>query len=239
MIKEAIEHILQLADGSVFADKHGRVYSTGNVESLPSPESVPPTFEVSTLDGLVGYLAGEIDAQGHQVDAVQVTGPETVLAVTSVMGPFAQRFALATACPFLPKREFLYDQYMKLEDFITGINAHFVQDESTKTILEIVGNIVDEEEIITEDDGFSQSVVARAGIAGRQRLSVPNPIMLRPYRTFPEIEQPRSPFVVRVSKSSSGPSAALFSAGDAGWKVAAVESIKKYLTDAQDIQVIG
>ena len=53
-----------------------------------------------------------------------------------------------------------------------------------------------------------------------------NPAPLRPLRTFPEVEQPVSPFVVRFKE---GKKAALFNADGGAWKVAAVKSIGSFL----------
>ena len=40
------------------------------------------------------------------------------------------------------------------------------------------------------DDGVSQKATITKGIAGKEDVIVPNPVTLRPYRTFLEVEQP-------------------------------------------------
>ena len=50
---------------------------------------------------------------------------------------------------------------------------------------------------------------------------------LAPMRTFCEITQPVSPFVLRVQE---GPAVALFEADAGEWRNAAVRGIKDYLT---------
>lgn len=231
MIAEGIQKLLDLRHGSILHDPTGRLYKTGDIQPLPSPESKPEPLAFHTLTGLVHYLSTEMDADGPEVEAVQVVDPENVRAISSIAGDFRQRFTLAVAVPFLPDTSFRYGVFQKIEDFIVSMQAHFVQDDVTQTIIEIIGNVVDEEEIVLEDDGFSQAVVARAGIAGRQRLSIPNPVTLRPYRTFPEVEQPDSSFVVRLKKDGGGPVAALFYAGDADWKREAVSRVATWLVD--------
>jgi len=58
-----------------------------------------------------------------------------------------------------------------------------------------------------------------------------NPIRLRPYRTFREIEQPASLFVLRLQKGRDGelPRAALFEADGGQWKLEACQAIKHWL----------
>lgn len=244
MIAEAIDKLLALRQGTIITDQIGRHFKVGEAELLPSPDPSPPVFGVSTLSGLASYLAESIDegAEAATVSAVHVVSPTLVRAVGDIHGDFAQRFTVAEAVPFLPDHKFQLGRALSLEDFIIGMQSHFIQDDATKQILEIVGNIVDEEEVVTEDDGMSQTVVARAGIAGRQSISVPNPVTLRPFRTFPEIEQPSSQYIVRVNKGPTGPVAALHPAGDAQWKVTAVERIVGWLEgeiDTKTYPVIG
>lgn len=57
---------------------------------------------------------------------------------------------------------------------------------------------------------------------------VPNPVKLRPYRTFHEVEQPASDFIFRM-KSERGISCALFEADGGAWENAAMANIKNYL----------
>jgi hypothetical protein len=56
-------------------------------------------------------------------------------------------------------------------------------------------------------------------------------VELRPYRTFREIEQPASKFVLRVKRGGEGqkPGCALFEADGGFWKLEAIENIRKYI----------
>lgn len=60
-----------------------------------------------------------------------------------------------------------------------------------------------------------------------EEIIVPNPVILRPCRTFTEIEQPYSPFILRVA---DGPKAALFCADSGAWKLEDIKKIKEYLS---------
>jgi hypothetical protein len=108
----------------------------------------------------------------------------------------------------------------------------FVQDENTAAILKIVGNIKEEASNTFADDGITQSVATRAGISRVEIVPVPNPVTLRPYRTFMEIEQPASTFVFRM-KSGKGqpPTCALYEADGRMWRLEAIKKIKEWLAD--------
>ena len=79
------------------------------------------------------------------------------------------------------------------------------------------------------DDGISQKATVKTGIASKSDAIVPNPVKLRPYRTFVEVEQPVSDFVFRVQDNGRGISCAIFEADGGAWKNAAMKNIKNYL----------
>lgn len=59
---------------------------------------------------------------------------------------------------------------------------------------------------------------------------VPNPVKLKPYRTFLEVDQPVSEFIFRMKQDKyDGVLCALFEADGGAWKMEATERIKKYL----------
>lgn len=63
-------------------------------------------------------------------------------------------------------------------------------------------------------------------------LGATNPVTLRPYRTFLEVEQPESKFIFRIREGSDGqPMFKLVEADGGLWKYEAVDAIKKYLTE--------
>lgn len=94
-------------------------------------------------------------------------------------------------------------------------------------MLKLVGNVKEEAVNTIGDDGVSQSVVAKMGVATVGNVKVPNPVLLKPYRTFVEVEQPESNFIFRMRK---GPECALFEADGGAWKLEAIDNIKEYLT---------
>lgn len=59
--------------------------------------------------------------------------------------------------------------------------------------------------------------------------------MLRPYRTFREVEQPASRFVLRLQSGQGDgmPKAALFEADGGAWRLTAIEAIARWLRTAQ------
>lgn len=79
------------------------------------------------------------------------------------------------------------------------------------------------------DDGFTQKATVRSGIQVVDEVRVPNPVNLAPWRTFGEIEQPTSPFLLRLAKGPQDPVVTLTIADDVTWRVNVVDAIWRYL----------
>ena len=64
-------------------------------------------------------------------------------------------------------------------------------------------------------------------------------MILAPRRTFPEVDQPESPFVLLVKQSREGmmPEIALFEADGGLWKLTAIQNIKDYLKAVLEVEV--
>lgn len=84
------------------------------------------------------------------------------------------------------------------------------------------------------DDGLTQTINVRAGITRVGEVDVPNPVTLRPFRTFPEIEQPASQYVLRLRSGGKGggpPECALFGVDSGLWEIEAIALIKSWLQE--------
>lgn len=108
------------------------------------------------------------------------------------------------------------------------LQSSFVDIGTKSTLLKYTGLIQDEAVKTTGDDGVSQQVTVKTGVASVGQAIVPNPVELAPYRTFPEIEQPLSKFIFRMKE---GPSAAIFEADGGAWRNEAMNNIREYLEE--------
>lgn len=57
---------------------------------------------------------------------------------------------------------------------------------------------------------------------------IPNPVHLKPYRTFLEVDQPASDFIFRM-RDNHGVDCAIFEADGGAWEMEAMQNIKSYL----------
>lgn len=195
----------------------------------PPIEALAETLTVHTLSGLVDYLASNVDRLTWDELAIHIVGPGAVNLVTMFEGrPRRRNVIIAVKFDGLG---FKFGHFYSCEEFNITLQSLFVDDADRAGVLKVVGNIKQEAVGQFDDDGITQTVTARAGIARVETVAVPNPVTLKPYRTFLEVEQPESPFVLRVKGSDSGnmPSCALFEADGQRWKLAAIENIARHL----------
>ncbi|MDX9897013.1 MAG: hypothetical protein RBS34_16300 [Desulfofustis sp.] len=185
----------------------------------------PPTavtLSVHTLSAVVDYCEHELDPDQNYVVHVESFDLVSVYSQLEPIYRFREELLRCTmACDPFP-----FGKQIEAEQFVIKMQAQFVQDDTTARILALVGNLTSEAKTTVEDDGVTQRVSVRVGIAKTGDREVPNPVTLRPYRTFPEIQQPASEFVLRTF---NGNSAALFEADGGAWKNEAIKSIAEWL----------
>ncbi|ASA22340.1 hypothetical protein [Paenibacillus donghaensis] len=218
--RDSLEFLAQSGKTEV-VNVNGQQYATHQLYKVAEPTPAP--LVVRNLSGLVDYLKSEFDKQAHLL--VHVVSPTQVSVVSSYNNDFNRR-EIIKAEALLP--EYRYGAFYDSEDFIIKLQSGFVSNEDRTKLLKVVGNIKEENVRQVGDDGVSQSVVAKTGVATVEDVKVPNPVLLAPYRTFIEVKQPESAFVFRMK---DGPSAALFEADGGAWRNAAIEAVAAYLSD--------
>lgn len=194
----------------------------------PDPRELKGIF---TLSGLVEYLKADVDMHydRHTRLHVIVTDPNRVEVWTPVHGEMRSRSLLAE-CTFERPKITLND-YMDQERFSVMMQTHFDEGENRAGVLRITGNIRVQGDVELADDGVTQKVTVKDGIALISDTQIMNPVLLAPHRIFPEIEQPSSPFILRVRKGPAGAEIALYEADSAAWKVDAVRLIGLWLRE--------
>lgn len=226
MIKKALEYLVGLGNTRI-ETVGNRIYSTQEIFAVK--EATPTAIQLHSLSGLVDYLRSKFDGS-HKL-MVHVVSPTEVQCFSEFNRDFKRNEMIVTSA-MIPS--FKFDQFYDPENFIIKLQSCFVKNKNEDIddrdiMLQVVGNIKEEAVNSYGDDGVTQTVVARAGVATVGNVKVPNPVVLKPYRTFVEVDQPESEFIFRMQ---SGPRCALFEADGGAWKLAAMKNIKIYLDDA-------
>lgn len=209
---------------------NGETYTTDNLNRVkPVYPERPQPFFAATLSGLVDFLRYDVDGLSdlHSRYIVSVDSHYSVSVYSPIYGPECKRDRVAVCS--IDTSPLHTDCFLDAEDFNIMLQAKVIQSPNRDLVLKFVGSMRDEQSNQTADDGFSQRVTIKTGVAQVGDVTVVNPVYLAPRRTFPEIEQPESPYVLRLKE---GPQAALFKTDDLQWKVEAITRIGQYLRDA-------
>lgn len=236
MEKEALNYLVDLGwEKEPIIKLDQGTYSKVGLTRVTKP--VATALTISTLTGLVDYIKGNIDKINTEL-LIQVKSYDEVL----LYGPLNEdrkRELFLVAEAILPNNV-IYERFVDTERFNIMLQSSFVDVGDKKALLQYTGLVQDENVKKIGDDGVSQAVIVKTGVASVGQAIVPNPVSLAPYRTFPEVEQPISKFIFRMKE---GPSAALFEADGGAWRNKAIQNIKEYLEEelkeVENIKIIA
>lgn len=225
MMKSLFEYVVGLSkanmvtiDGTVYTDK------PLHLPEMPTIE----TLRTDNLSSIVNFIKHAWDADLHDIDdtvqkIIHVEDAGKVNLYSSVCNECMDRQKFMTA--EWAGNKFPFGQFMDAEKFNILLQTCFMETDDLKVIQQVVGNLRDEAVQNYGDDGVSQSVTIRTGIATVGQVRVPSPAKLRPYRTFLEVEQPASLFILRMRE---GGQCALFEADGGLWRETARQNIRNY-----------
>lgn len=232
MIKKALEYLIGLGEAKVqeitLPDGTVQAYSDKPLSRLSAHIPYADEICMNTLSSLVDYIKSNVDVMAGKM-IVQVVSPEEVK-LFSMLDQERNRELLVRVKAQIPT--FKYDSFIDHETFCINVQSKFIDDPDTDKalILKFAGTV--EQGSVAEygDDGVTQKATVKTGIASKGDAIVPNPIKLRPFRTFVEVTQPVSEFVFRMKQDKyAGINCAIFEADGGAWKNAAMKNIKNYL----------
>lgn len=233
MTKDFLNRVLEIAEPHI-VENLGVMYADKPLYPVPSEPIAKQPLCTTSLSSIVEYITQGVDESAFRGGRliIHVEGSKAV-SVYRELNQDKKRDCLVSAAPVVSS--FPFGRFMDVESFIINLQANFVQDENTAALLAFVGSVKTDTGVEQNDDGVSQKVTARSGVSLVTSAKVPNPIALRPYRTFSEVEQPKSAFVFRVkSEERAGVSMALFEADGKAWEHTAVCSIRDYFVEKLD-----
>lgn len=199
-------------------------YTDTNLERM-DVELRADAIQTTTLSGLVDYIKAGVDDMADSM-IIHVVSP-TEVRLISQLDYDRKRECLVKVKAEIP--EFSYGKFMDTEAFVIGIRSKFIQNEGAEAILRFAGTVENGTVAKYSDDGISQTATVRKGIAGKETGLVPNPVKLRPYRTFTEVQQPESEFVFRMKDYDDRVTCAIFEADGGAWRREAMKNIKNHL----------
>ena len=234
MIKKALEYLVGLKPVEIISIED-RPYSSQELYAVKEPYL--PGFGTSTLTSIVDYLKDNPDGRIRNY-VLTIDSPTEVNLYSATFGAFEQRDRIITSQACVPS--LCFSKFMEKEQFIIELQSKFTkflqkdkegnlfETEGDKPVLQkFIGALKSEYVKNHADDGVSQKVEVKTGIATVGEALVPNPVKLAPFRSFSEISQVESDFVFRM-RDSGAIEMALFEADGGAWRTEAIQRIKTY-----------
>ena len=230
---EAGKQAQREADARIIKDQFGQEYIFAGEKMIERIEEnhehivKPDQVYLSTLDGLIDYIKNDPDHILHNPNCkypILVKSPTEVYLLSPATGFFLERAVYVKCIADVP--ELSLGRFMDTEKFQVMLQTCFVPSGNLDLVLKLAGSVRKEQNLQTADDGVSQKVTINAGVTTAADVIVKNPVELMPFRTFVEVDQPVSPFVLRFNQDGE---AALFTGAGKVWAVDAKKNIVAYL----------
>ncbi len=230
MIKEAIEYVVGLAkpslinvDGWEFSDK-----KLFYVNHNPKADAI----KMNTLTSLVDYIKSNVDAFAEKEKMIIHIKNATCIQLYSSLDYEREREYLVEVNSKTPN--FMFNQFIGHESFCINVQSKALDDPETDKalLLKFAGTVESGSVAEYGDDGITQKATVKNGIASKSEAIVPNPVKLKLFRTFLEVEQPVSNFIFRMKQGSCNDiQCALYEADGGAWEIEAMNEIKAYLSE--------
>ncbi len=228
MLKAAIEKIVSLAT-PVMTEAEGRTFCVGT----DGAKEVRPALDyaeritLNSLDSLIKMIKTEA-LNLHPVP-LYITIPNH-LTVDCFTQPnsdlrFLRQFLYQAKATDVPGWE--ASATMKFEEAMIAIRTRFQDTPDSVYALKLLSDISTGAKITFNDNGIATQVVTQKGISLQTNEPIRPIVTLKPYRTYQEVEQPASQFLIRVSDRGIS-----FIEADGGmWRLTARNTIKAYLEE--------
>ena len=190
-----------------------------------APEE-PSGVAVSTLAGFADLIRAGLEGKDFPQEwMIHVQDEKRVSLKVKTSDKFGRRLTLIEAQP-VSFRQFQFGQWYTQEEFAIAVASLFAESPDKDYVLRMASTLTNEVTTLSEDDGFSQKATTKAGMRLKEAITIKPKVAMAPYRTFPEVDQPVSEFVLRARcGDGASPSLMLIEADGGRWKVDAIAKI--------------
>ena len=236
MLKEFIEHIqnttqpqIRVVEGATFA-----ISADGVAKEILPTIFHPDPLPLNSLDAMVKLVRTEAS---NMDTPLYITIPDHMTVRCFGQPDVEARYfrqvyyeARATDVPGWNEKVTL-----GFEEAQIALRTRFQETQDTLYAMKLVSDISLGAKVIFNDNGIATTITTQKGVALQTNEQIRPLVKLRPYRTFQEVEQPESIFLIRISERGIA-----FIEADGGmWKLKAREVVKAHLEDKLSAEVEG
>lgn len=191
----------------------------------------PEPVKVFTLSGFADLVKAKLEDKHFPEDfLIHVENESAVSLQARVSDDYGRRLKLIHATP-VPFSRFQFNVWHDQEAFSIAIASLFADGGDKGYVLNTAASLTNDASTTSEDDGFTQKVNVKAGLRLKEQITLKPRVSLAPFRTFPELDQPLSDFVLRARCTGEGtPTLMLVEADGGRWKVDAIAKIRDAMT---------
>ena len=225
-LKDAIDRIVELAKPYTIKTDDGRRYCTTYLREVKPEVELPARYSVDTLEALVKLIRTEGVAQAPLLYVRVDSARRVMVDTTYTHKEYAEfsRLPLYEAVSDVPSIS--VNESISQERAIVELQSLYAITEDRDYLLALLSRIDVNQGVSSVDNGISQEVSVKTGAVLKEQQTVQPIVHLQPYRTFLEVEQPASDFLLRLDKEGRP---ALFEADGGAWKLEAKRNIAAYL----------
>lgn len=221
MLKEAMQYIVGLSKPE-FVEINGKVFSDRNLKRYDYQE--PEELHFKSITGLLQYIKADNDST-FENSFIHIKNYDRI-EFLSPLNDDNEREIYAICEP--DKINLTFNRFMDREEFNIMLQSGFVENDDLRDILSYIGNMSDKAVRTVGDNGISQEITIKSSTQGLIDVFIPNPVILKPFRTFTEIEPVESKFIFRMKE---GGYCALFEADGGAWKIDTLHELEEYISE--------
>ena len=223
MLKEAIKETERLAAPTT-VEIDGSVYSNQELVFVQDKKPMPKCIELTGLDSVCKMVRNEADHVGLQI-FIQVKDYRNVSVFTSLDSDEDRLYLYKCAAdtPVVTT-----DRFMDYEKAVIELRSLYIPNDGTDYLLQLLSSISNESRVTSSDNGVTQRIEATNGIALSSMVTVKPRVTLQPFRTFIEVAQPASEFLLRINERGE---IGFYQADGGVWKLEATRNVAAYFEE--------
>lgn len=223
MLKAMIQKIEEMATAHTF-NVEGSTFTDKPLMEVVPRKDTAQEIRLTGLDSVCKMVRNEACDlfPGDQI-LVQVESYDQIRVFTTLDGELDRNYLYRCDAD---TPDFPEGQYLEQERMIILLQSMVIPNEDSNYLLKLLSRVCSKSAVSTRDNGVTQTIEATQGIALTENVEVRSIVSLKPFRTFLEVTQPESKFLVRVK---DGGRIALIEADGGVWKLEATRNVENWL----------
>ena len=223
-LKAALQYIVGLKDNKTY-NIGDQTYSDNELKPVEAPRYYLRGVEFSSLDAIIKMVKAELSmfTDGTFPLYVRVTDYKTVDVFSAPDDRARREWPYSAVC----KDSSFKEGYRTQQEAIIELRSRFFPTDDVNYLLSLISTINNEQGVKSEDNGVTQTITAKSGVSMLQTVAIKPRVLLQPFRTFREVPQPESEFILRLDEHGN---VGLYEADGGVWKMEAKDNILEFLS---------